>query len=44
MTEVEKKIAKLLLEVCEELLPNTTVANNKKIRKVLDGMREVVNT
>lgn len=42
MTNAEKKIAKLLLEVCEDLLPNTRVANNAKIKKVLEGVREIV--
>ena len=42
MTNAEKKIAKLLLEVCEGLLPNTCVANNTKIKKVLEGVREIV--
>jgi hypothetical protein len=42
MTNAEKKIAKLLLEVCEDLLPNTRVANNTKIKKVLEGVREIV--
>ena len=42
MTNTEKKIAKLLLEVCEDLLPNTRVATNTKIKKVLEGVREIV--
>ena len=42
MTNAEKKIAKLLLEVCEDLLPNTRVANNAKIKKALEGVREIV--
>lgn len=42
MTNAEKKIAKLLLEVCEDLLPNTRAANNAKIKKVLEGVREIV--
>ena len=42
MTDAEKKLTKLLLEVCEELLPNTRVANNQKIKKVLEGVRDIV--
>jgi len=42
MTNAEKKIAKLLLDVCEDLLPNTRVANNAKIKKALEGVREIV--
>jgi hypothetical protein len=42
MTNAEKKIAKLLLEVCEDLLPNTRVANNSKIKKALEGVREIL--
>ena len=42
MTNAEKKIAKLLLELCEDILPNTRVANNAKINKVLEGVREIV--
>ena len=42
MTNAEKKIAKLLLEVCEDLLPNTRVANNQKIKKALEGLRDIV--
>lgn len=40
MTNAEKKLAKLLLEVCEDILPNTRVANNKKIQQVLEGLRD----
>lgn len=43
MTNSEKKLAKLLLEVCEDLLPNTRVANNQKIKKVLEGVRDIVD-
>ena len=42
MTNAEKKIAKLLLEVCEDLLPNTRVAHSAKIKKVLEDVREIV--
>ena len=42
MTNAEKKLTKLLLDVCEELLPNTRVANNQKIKKVLGGVRDIV--
>ena len=41
MTNAEKKLAKLLIEVCEELLPSSRVANNKKIKKVLTGLKEI---
>ena len=43
MTNVEAKISKLLLEACEELLPKTTAANNKKIQQVLKLLREQVD-
>ena len=43
MTNAEKKIAKLLLEVCEELLPNTRVANNPKVKQVLSGVRDILD-
>lgn len=42
MTNAEKKIAKLLLEVCEDLLPNTRMANNAKIKKAFEGVRDIV--
>ena len=35
MNTLNNKISKLILEVCEELLPRTTEANNAKIKKVL---------
>ena len=44
MTNAEKKIARLLLEVCEDLLPNTRVANNAKIKKALEGVREMLES
>ena len=43
MAKAEKKIAILLLEVCEELLPNTRIANNPKVKQVLSGVREVLD-
>ena len=42
MTNVEAKISKLLLEACEELLPKTKAANNKKIHQILKLLREQV--
>ena len=42
MTNAEKKIAKLLLEVCEDLLPKTRVSNNHKIKEILEGVRDLV--
>ena len=42
MTNAEKKIAKLLLEVCEDLFPNTRLANNSKIKKALERVREII--
>ena len=35
MEEANYKISKLLVEVCEELLPNTREDNNTKIKKIL---------
>ena len=43
MTKIEAKISKLLLEACEELLPKTSAANNKKINQVLTLVREQVS-
>ena len=43
MTNVEAKISKLLLEACEEFLPKTSAANNKKINQVLTLVREQVS-
>ena len=42
MTNAETKITKLLLDLCEDLLPNTRVASNAKIKQVLEGVREIV--
>ena len=39
MKQTEQDLTLLLVEVCEELLPNTRAANNQKIKKVLKGMR-----
>jgi hypothetical protein len=33
------KINRLLLEACEELLPKTSEANNKKIKEILKLVR-----
>ena len=43
MTNVEAKISKLLLEACEELLPKTTAANNKKVHEVVKLLRKKVD-
>ena len=43
MTNAEKKLAELLLEVCEDLLPISRVAKNQKIKKVLEGVRDIVD-
>ena len=40
MEEANYKISKLLVEVCEELLPNTREANNTKIKKILQLSKE----
>jgi hypothetical protein len=40
MEQSKHKISKLLVEVCEELLPNTREANNTKIKKILKLSKE----
>ena len=42
MNTFDNKISKLILEVCEELLPKTTEANNAKIKKALQLARKQI--
>jgi len=44
MNTLNNKISKLILEVCEELLPKTTEANNTKIKKVLKLARKQIES
>ena len=44
MNTFDNKISKLILEVCEELLPRTTEANNAKIKKVLKLARKQIES
>ena len=44
MNTLNNKISKLILEVCEELLPRTTEANNAKIKKVLKLARKQIES
>ena len=44
MNTFNNKISKLILEVCEELLPKTTEANNTKIKKVLKLARKQIES
>ena len=44
MNTLNNKISKLILEVCEELLPKTTEANNAKIKKVLKLARKQIES
>ena len=44
MNTFDNKISKLILEVCEELLPKTTEANNAKIKKVLKLARKQIES
>ena len=40
MTEKEREIYAMLLQICYEILPNTSMRNNKKIKEVLDLVKE----
>ena len=44
MNTLNNKISKLILEVCGELLPRTTEANNAKIKKVLKLARKQIES
>ena len=44
MNTLNNKISKLILEVCEELPPKTTEANNTKIKKVLKLARKQIES
>ena len=44
MNIFDNKISKLIHEVCEELLPKTTEANNAKIKKVLKLARNQIES
>jgi len=44
MNTFDNKISKLILEVCGELLPRTTEANNAKIKKVLKLARKQIES
>jgi hypothetical protein len=44
MNTFDNKISKLILEVCEELLPRTTEANNAKIKKVFKVARKQIES
>jgi hypothetical protein len=39
MKQTEQDLTLLLVEMCEELLPNTRVTNNQKIKNILKGIR-----
>ena len=43
MTEKEREIYAMLLQICYEILPNTSMRNNKKIKEVLDLVKEHIN-
>ena len=43
MTEKEREIYAMLLQICYEILPNTSMRNNKKIKEVLDLVKEHLN-
>ena len=43
MTEKEREIYTTLLQICYEILPNTSMRNNKKIKEVLDLVNEHLN-
>jgi hypothetical protein len=44
MNTFDNKISKLILEVCEELLPRTTEANNAKIKNILKLARKQIES
>ena len=44
MNIFDNKISKLILEVCEELLPKTTEANNAKIKNILKLARKQIES
>ena len=44
MNTLNNKISKLILEVCEELLPKTTEANNAKIKNILKLARKQIES
>ena len=44
MNTFDNKISKLILEVCEELLPKTTEANNAKIKNILKLARKQIES
>jgi len=43
VTEKEREIYAMLLQICYEILPNTSMRNNKKIKEVLDLVKEHLN-
>ena len=43
MTEKEREIYAMLLQICYEILPKTSMRNNKKIKEVLDLVKEHLN-
>ena len=43
MTEKEREIYAMLLHICYEILPKTSMRNNKKIKEVLDLVKEHLN-
>jgi hypothetical protein len=43
MTHKENEIYAILLQLCEEILPKTSMRNNKKIKDVLLLIRDHLN-
>lgn len=40
MTHKEREMYEMLLQLCHEILPNTSMRNNKKIKTVLNLIKE----